>query len=301
MAWEWERVSGPDGFAEGPAWDGNGLFFSVIIRDEIRRYDPVTGRTTTVYRNTRAANGLLFAPDGTLLACEGTGGRAIVRYDRDGQRHVLVDRHDGQRLNSPNDLALAPDGTIWFTDPRYGDDHSDRELDHDSVYRLDPAASDGGRTLHRVTFDTTRPNGILLSADGGTLYVAQSDYDPGSVRQLRAYPVGPDGMLGAATVLHDFGEARGIDGMAFDADGNIVAACGWEVSGPGSRVTVFAPDGTVLDESPLPEARPTNCAFGGEDLTDLYVTATDGGVWRVRGTGRSGLLQPPEERPFTGA
>src|SRR5205085_7841849 len=106
--------------------------------------------------------------------------------------------------------------------------------------------------IERLTFDTTRPNGLLLSPDERTLYVAQSDYTEDAKRELRAYPVNADGTLGQYTVLHDFGEARGIDGMCFDTEGNIVATCGWELSGPGSRIAVFAPDGTVLEEHPVP-------------------------------------------------
>lgn len=299
MAWDWELVAGPEGFAEGPAWDGDGLFYSVITHNEIRRYTPADGAVQVVHRDTEAANGLLFEPDGALLACSGDG-RAVVRYGTGGSRQVLVDRFEGWLLNSPNDLALGADGAIWFTDPRYGD-QGGRELDHDSVYRLDPPGEDGARALHRLTFDTTRPNGILLSPDGRTLYVAQSDYDAGTVRELRAYPVLDDGTLGACAVLHDFGEARGIDGMALDADGSIVATCGWELSGPGPRVAVFAPDGTVLHEEAVPEGRPTNCAFGGPDLADLYVTTNMGHLYRVRGTGRRGLLGAPQGRPFTGA
>ena len=111
-------------------------------------------------------------------------------------------------------VVLDRAGRIWVTDPRYGGDHSDRELDHDSVYRITPSATgEGPWEIERLTFDTTRPNGLLLSWDERTLFLAQSDYDAGSVRQLRAYPIGSDGTLDAFTVLHDFGEARGIDGM----------------------------------------------------------------------------------------
>ena len=98
-------------------------------------------------------------------------------------------------------------------------------------------------------------------------------------------------------VLHDFGANRGIDGMCFDTEGNIVATCGWELGGPGSRIAVFAPDGTVLEEHPVPEGRPTNCTYGDANLDTLYVTTIDGHLYRVRDTGRRGLLQPPQERP----
>jgi gluconolactonase len=297
--WNWELLAGPATIIEGPVWDGEGLFFTSIADSEIRRYDPATGEIITVYRNTGESNGLALGRFGSLYACEG-GGRAVVRYSTDGVKSVLADRFEGRRLNSPNDLVLDSTGRVWFTDPRYGDDHGDRELDHDSVYRLTPP--EGGKgpyAIERLTFDTTRPNGLLLSPDERTLYVAQSDYDMTSaVRQLRAYPIQEDGSLGAFTVLYDFGEARGIDGMCWDAEGNIVASCGWELSGPGSRIAVFATDGTVLEEHHLPAGRPSNCAFGGADLDELYVTALDGRLYRIPNTGRRGHLRPPTARPF---
>lgn len=301
MAWEWEVLVGPDSVTtEGPAWDGCGLFYTSIGNSEIRRYDPATGTVATVYRDTAESNGLVFDPQGCLYACS-QGGRAIVRFDTDGTRTVLADRFAGRWLNSPNDLALDSRGGVWFTDPRYGDDHRDRELDHCSVYRLaPPGEGTGAWSIRRLTFDTTRPNGLLLSFDERTLYVAQSDYDRGAVRQLRSYPIEDDGSLGPGRVLHDFGAARGIDGMCWDTEGNIVATCGWEVSGPGSRVAVFAPDGRVLEEHPVPAGRPTNCTYGGADRTDLYVTTISGHLYRVCDTGRRGALPSPLVRPYIG-
>jgi gluconolactonase len=301
MAWDWELLAGPATITEGPVWDGAGLLFTAIAENEIRRFDPVQGSVSTVYRDTAGTNGLKFGPDGALYACAG-GGRAVVRYGVDGMKSVLVDRFEGRRLNSPNDLVLDGAGGIWFTDPRYGDDHSDRELDHDSVYRIAPPPGGAGTwSIRRLTFDTTRPNGLLLAWDERTLYVAQSDYAPDSVRQLRAYAVRADGALDPPVVLHDFGAARGIDGMCWDAAGNIVATCGWELSGPGSRIAVFGRDGTVIEEHLLPAGRPTNCAFGDADLSTLYVTTLDGRLYRVRNTGRRGYLGPPLVRPFLGA
>ena len=298
--WTWELLAGPDEIVEGPAWDGAGLFFTSIRHHEIRRFDPVSGEIAVVHRDTGGSNGLAFGPDGILYACEGDG-RALARYDPAGVKTLLVERFEGRRLNSPNDLVLDRAGRIWFTDPRYGDNHSDRELDHESVYRITPTP-DGSLPwpIERLTFDTTRPNGILLSADERTLYVAQSDDTPTAVRQLRAYPVAEDGSLAAPTILHDFGAARGIDGMCWDTTGAIVATCGWEVSGPGSRIAVFAADGTVLEEHPLPAGRPTNCAFGGADLDVLYVTALDGRLYRVADTGRRGVLPAPHQPPYLG-
>ncbi len=304
MAWEFELIAETDVIAEGPAWDGSGLFYTAIDHNEIRRYDPATGDVRTVYTDTNRTNGLVLGPDGSLYACEQETG-TIARYDTSGRRTVLVGKFEGKRLNSPNDLALAPDGSIWFTDPRYGDD-TGKELDHDSVYHIVPPTNGGGGdagwTITRATTDTTRPNGILLSPDGRTLYVAQSDYGDDKVRQLRAYPISGNGTLGAAKVLHDFGAARGIDGMCWDTGGNIVATCGWELSGPGSRVAVFTPDGTIIEEYPIPGgSRPTNCTFGDADLTTLYVTTIDGKLFRVPATGRTGYLQPPQTRPYGAA
>jgi gluconolactonase len=299
-SWEWELLAGPATITEGPAWDGTGLLYTSIEDNEIRRFNPETGAITTVYDGTGGTNGLTLGPDGSLYACAGTA-REVRRYGPDGRMTVLADRFEGRRLNSPNDLVLDGGGRIWFTDPRYGDDHSDRELDHDSVYRLTPpSGGDGAWSIERLTFDTTRPNGILLSWDEKTLYVAQSDYAADSVRQLRAYPVLDDGTLGPFAVLHDFGAARGIDGMRWDAEGNIVATCGWELSGPGPRVAIFAADGTLLEEHPVPAGRPTNCHFGGKDLDVLYVTTMDGRLYRIPDTGRKGHMQPPMVRPYIG-
>lgn len=299
MSWNWEPLDGPHSITEGPVWDGAGLLYTAIDRNEIRRYDPATGTVTVVYRDTGEANGLALGPDGTLFACEG-GRRAVVAYDNTGQRTVLIEAFNGLRLNSPNDLVIDSAGRIWFTDPRYGDNHSDRELDHCSVFRLTPESGSRRWTIERVTFDTTRPNGILLSPGERTLYVAQSDYTPEAPRQLRAYPLIEGGAVGPFVVLHDFGPHRGIDGMCLDTEGNIVATCGWEVSGPGPRIAVFAPDGGVLEEHPLPGGRPTNCAFGGKSLTDLYITTIGGHLYRVKNSGRRGMLQPPDVPPFLG-
>jgi len=160
---------------------------------------------------------------------------------------VLVDRFEGKPLNIPNDLVIDPQGRVWFTDPYYEGaagpfsyDRANKELEHDSVYRLDPP-SDENWSIHRMTFDTTRPNGLLFSSDHKTLYVAQSGRRPDEKRELRAYPVEDGGQLGSFTVLHDFGEHRGVDGMCLDADGNIIATAGWELGGPGPSIYVFSP------------------------------------------------------------
>src|SRR5206468_8046654 len=137
--------------------------------------------------------------------------------EKDGTVKTLADKYDGKRFNSPNDLTIDSKGRIYFSDPRYVGDEK-RELDHESVYRIDP---DG--TVTRVTTDTAKPNGLAISPDGKTLYVAESNGDKKLARELRAYPIKDDGSLGAGKKLHDFGEERGIDGMTVASDGTIVA------------------------------------------------------------------------------
>ena len=294
MSWEFEILVQPNGLSEGPAWDGSGLLYTNIPNSRIMRYVPNErgGQgTLSVFREgTNGANGLMLDKQGRLYGCEGDG-RRMVRYEPDGTTTVLCDNFEGKRLNSPNDLAIDNQGRIWFTDPRYGDKTDDLELDHMSIYRLDPQA-DGSWTCARMTYDTTSPNGLLISPDNKTLYVAQSKYGDNQLRELRAYPILDDGTLGKYSVLHNFYPHRGIDGMVLDIEGNIIATAGWEVSGPGGMIYVFTPKGRVLETHPVPCERPTNCSFGGDDLRTLYVTSISGHVMRAH-TDRQGLLHYP--------
>jgi gluconolactonase len=289
--WSFERVAGPLAFTEGPVWTGEVVLFTDIPSSRIMRYHPATGVCDVFATDTNNANGLARDREGRLYVCEGgmhTGlGRRVVRYETSGRRIVLADRFEGQRLNEPNDIVVDTQGRVWFTDPCYGE-RSKMECTHDSVYRLDPQ-SDGTYRIARVTFDTTRPNGLVFSPDEQTLYVAESPPAPRGARHLRAYPVQSDGSLGPARVLHDFGPHRGIDGMRLDSEGNIVATAGWTQSGPGPRIVVFAPSGGILAEHPV-SANPTNCCFGDADGRSLYVTGYDGSLWRAKTDRRGALL-----------
>ena len=288
MSWEFELLQKPYGaVSEGPIWDGSVLRYSQIQACRIMRFDP-RDNSINVYRpDTNYANGLALDAQNRICACEG-GARRVVRYEEDGSTTVLADQFEQQRLNVPNDLVIDPQGRIWFTDPYYEGsagpfsyDRAHKDLDHDSVYRLSPQ-SDGSWTIERMTLDTTRPNGLLLSLDHKTLYVAQSGRGPDEKRELRAYPIPDAGPLGSGTVLHDFGEHRGIDGMCLDTEGNIIATAGWKSGGLGSGIYVFSPDGELLELHTVPADRPTNCAFGDADRKTLYVTTLEGHLFRAR-------------------
>jgi gluconolactonase len=259
-----EKVWGEGEFTEGPAYGPDGGVYFTDIGNRIMRFDPATGRTT-VYRDPSGrANGLDFDPKGRLVAAEGanTGGnRRVTLTERDGTVRVLADRWQGKRFNSPNDVTVDTQGRIYFSDPRYSGEEP-REIDTESVYRIDP---DG--TVTQLITDAQKPNGVLLSPDMKTLYVADSN--PKGNQHLLAYPLRPDGGVGPKRLLYDFGTKRGIDGMCVDEAGNVYGAAG---TGADGGVYVFGPDGTKLAFIAVPET-PTNCVFAGEDRKQLYVTA----------------------------
>jgi gluconolactonase len=300
MQWNFELLMKPRGIplTEGPVWDGEHLYFTHIHASAIMRYDPKGGEITEWRKGINRTNGLSFDAEGRLFGCC-SGGRSVVRFDPDGKNVTIADRVDGKKLNTPNDLAIDRKGRIWFTNPVNSgnwDKTETMELDNQSVIRCDPQP-DGTYTTTRVTFDTTMPNGLLVSQDQSTLYVAESGYAKGIARELRAYPIREDGSLGTFTTLFTWGEDargvhRGIDGMCLDRDGNIVATNGWEVSGPGPMITVFSPTGRVLETHPVPASRPTNCCFGGPDLTTLFVTTTQGHFFKAQ-TRRVGWAMYP--------
>ncbi len=275
MSWEFERVAGPFAFAEGPVWTGNCVLFT--DDSEILAYDPDIGETTVRFTDTNDGCGMHIGPDGKLYVCE-PDARRVARYS-DNCRPTVVSEYEDKRLNSPNDVEFDAEGHLWFTDPRYGEDN-DLELNHKSVYRVyDPTSTEA--SIERVTFDTTQPNGLLVSFDLQYLFVAQSEYGEGNDRELRRYPLEEDGTLGEYEVLHNFYPHRGIDGMTFDENGKIVATAGSHVSGPGPMIYVFEENGRVLETHRVPET-PTNCTFGGHDRSDLYVTTTNGSLYRTR-------------------
>jgi sugar lactone lactonase YvrE len=250
-------------FTEGPAKAPDGSIVFSDIGNRIMRFDPKTGKVSVFRDPSGKSNGLKFDAQGRLLACEGAGGgnRRISITETDGKVRTLADRWNGRKFNSPNDLAIDARGNVYFTDPRYGGDEP-REIDFEGVYVVSPA---GAVTL--ATRDVQKPNGILVTPDGRTVYVADTNSDPKGNHHLVAFRVRADGTLGDKRVLYDFGpDRRPIDGMAMDAKGRIYAAGG---TGERSGLYVFGPAGENLAFVRLP-GDPTNCAFGEPGV--LYIT-----------------------------
>jgi gluconolactonase len=250
-------------FTEGPALAPDGAIVFSDIGDRILRFDPSSRKVTVFREPSGRANGLVFDSQGRLIAAEGanTGGKRRVSItERDGTIRTLADGHGGKRFNSPNDLAIDADGRIYVSDPRYVGDEP-RQLDDEAVYRIDPNGK-----VAKLETAAKKPNGLALSPDGKTLYVA----DTGPTRSvLLALPIKPDGSLGKARTLKDFGNGRGIDGLTVAGDGSIVAAAGGGIL---AGVYVYSPAGIPLGFIATPEV-PSNVEFGGPDRSTLYITA----------------------------
>ncbi len=282
---KFEKLWGDGEFTEGPAYGPDRCVYFSDIGNRLMRFDPATGKTTAYRDPSGRSNGLCFDAEGHLVAAEGanTGGnRRVTRTDKDGKIKVLCDKWDGKKLNSPNDLCIDAKGRIYFTDPRYVGDEK-REIDTESVYRIDP---DG--TITQLITDVQKPNGIVLSPDMKTLYVADSN--PKGNQHLVAFPLKEDGTVGKKKLLHDFGKGRGIDGMKVDAKGNVYGMAG---DGDTGGLYVFSPEGKQLAFVPTPET-PSNCAFGGKDHKTLYVTAGKS-LYRIKVNNEGFALYWPKE------
>ncbi len=251
-------------FTEGPVWvPGTGLLFSDIPADTIYRYD---GDTAVFRRPSGKSNGLALDTSGRLLACE-HGNRRLSRTEADGSVTTVAERYDGKRLNSPNDAVVRSDGTIFFTDPPYGLEGREAELPFSGVYAVSPEGQ-----LKLLVEDFLKPNGIGLSPDEETLYVADTEGN-----HIRAFDVREDGTVAGGRI---FGELPWPDGLAVDEKGRV-----WCTAADG--IHVFEADGTLRTTVAFPQA-PANCAFGGEDGRTLYVTARTA-VYRIR-TRDAGLM-----------
>jgi len=268
-----EKLAGGFAFTEGPAADAKGnVYFSDIPNNRILKWS-LDGQLSTFRENSGGANGLYFDKDGNLLACEGDG-RRLVSIDPKGNVTVLADKYQGKKFNSLNDLWIDPKGGVYFTDPRYGN-RDGMEQDGEHVYYLLPDR----KKLVRVIDDMVRPNGVIGTPDGKTLYVT----DNGG-RKTFAYEVNLDGTLSGKKLI----APEGSDGMTIDNEGNIYLTT--------SVVAVYNKNGEKIEEIKVPEG-PANVTFGGKDNQTLFITArTSLYSVRMRVKGAERIQAGPESK-----
>ncbi len=240
------------GFTEGGATDSDGnILFTDLRPFTIHKWDATTEEVTLFLDETQKINGVCFDADQNLIACQ-SNARRIISIAPDGSETVLTDNYNGGKFNSPNDLWIDSKGGIYFTDPRYGKVRDDMELDGEHVFYISPDHSH----VTRVTDDLKRPNGIIGSVDGKTLYIGDT-----GLNKIFAYTIEEDGTL---TNKRIFVDTHGSDGFALDTQGNL-----YTTSGP---VRIYAPDGTHIQDIELPE-KSSNVCFAGTDRKTLFITA----------------------------
>jgi len=240
-------------FIEGPTPDGKGnIFFTDIPNNRIHRWSEKDGMST-VRENSGGANGLMLNAKGQLLAMEGTN-QKVTAMNPDGSIEVVFERYNNKRLNSPNDLWIDNKGGFYFTDPRYGFSTHEKEQPMEGVYYV----SADYKTITRVVEDMQKPNGIVGTEDGKTLYVADT-----YLMRIFKFDVKSDGTLGPKKEFIK----QGSDGMTLDEHGNLYLT--WA-----SGLSIYDPDGKLIERFKL-HATPANVTFGGPDGKNVYVTAVD--------------------------
>lgn len=257
-----KKLAGDMKFTEGPAWipAKKTLVFSDIPNSKLMQWSEAGG--LSVFRESAQSNGNILDLEGRLITCQHAA-RNLVRTEVDGKITVLADKIDGKRLNSPNDVAVRSDGTLWFTDPSWGLTGPGDYPGH-WVFKLDPATG----KVEPVIKDLPMPNGINFSPDESRLYVADTGGnkkhpDPEyhtKKASIRCYEVSKSGELGK--ILHTI--EHGSDGMCVDVQGNLYTTSG--------KIMIHDPDGKLLESIEVPEG-PANCTFGGEDMKTLFITA----------------------------
>jgi gluconolactonase len=263
-----ERIATGFRWAEGPVWFGDHrrLLWSDIPNNRVMRWDEPTGAVTTFRNPSNNANGHTRDLQGRLISCEHLT-RRVTRTEYDGSITVLIDEFDGKPLNAPNDVVVASDGSVWFTDPGYGilSNYEGRRATLElptAVYRLDPE----GGVAEPVIAELDRPNGLCFSPDESLLYVVDSGSTP---KSIHVYDI-DDGTVGSGRLFADMSPG-GADGVRCDTDGNLWAAAS---GGDGvDGVHVFAPDGTLIGQIVLPEIC-ANLCFGGAVRNRLFMAAS---------------------------
>jgi gluconolactonase len=263
-------------WAEGPVWipESQTVRWSDIPNNRILEFNPSTGATREYATAVEYTNGRTLDHDGSVVQC--SHGRRRVERDHDGDVTPIVDSFGEHRLNSPNDVVVAGDGTVWFTDPPYGilpgtvEGHEgEQEYGGCYVFRLDPSTGE----LRPVITDLVHPNGLAFSPDESLLYVSDTaGPSHGVPLRMAVYPV-KDGACGSGTTFVELEDDRASDGFRVDVEGRV-----W--TSAGASVRVYAPDGGLLAAVKLPE-RVSNLCFGGPDGHDLYITATTS-LYRLR-------------------
>ena len=257
-------------WTEGPVYvpAGKYLLFSDIPNDRIMRYDETDGSVSVFRSPCGYTNGHTVDREGRLVSCE-HGGRRVSRTEHDGSITVIADSYNGKKLNSPNDVVVKSDGSIWFTDPPYGilsdyEGHKAAQENGNNVYRVD--GQSGAITV--VADDFIRPNGLAFSPDERKLYIVDSagGRTKGQPKHIRVFDVGENGKLTGGAEFADCTAGR-FDGMRFDSDGRL-----WAATDDG--VHCLDTDGTLIGKVKIPEIC-SNVVFGGAKRNMLYITATN--------------------------
>ncbi|MGY8657413.1 MAG: SMP-30/gluconolactonase/LRE family protein [Verrucomicrobiales bacterium] len=249
------KLGGDMKFTEGPVWipSMKMVVFSDIPNSRQMQWSETGGLKE--YRKVEASNGNLLDLEGNLLSCQ-HGGRNVIATDAEGKITVLADKFNGKKLNSPNDLAIRADGTIWFTDPSYGLKGRPAEIGGNWVYKLNPKS--GAVSVLYKGHDM--PNGLAFSPDEKRVYIA----DTGKVGKIRAFAVVEQGILAEALFEIDIR----CDGMCIDTEGNLYTTAG-------GGIHVFDKDGGKIGVIATPE-HPANVCFGGDEYDTLFITARTG-------------------------
>ncbi len=266
-----ERLWTGSRWGEGPVWFGDGryLIWSDVPGDVMRRWDEETGSVSVFRQPSNHGNGNTRDRQGRLITCEHLT-RRVTRTECDGSITVICDRFEGKRLNSPNDVVVKSDGSIWFTDPRFGimgfyeGRIAEPELPM-AVYRVDGQSG----VVSKVAEDINAPNGLAFSPDEQTFYIVESRSQP---RRILAFAVtGGGSKLANGRILIDAGPQGTPDGFRCDIDGNLW--CGWGMASELDGVRVFTPAGEPIGHVSLPE-RCANLCFGGRNRNRLFMAAS---------------------------